>query len=103
VISRFQNCVFLSAKSRIVEIRGQGFARVSPSVPLKSRGKAGNWQGAGVEIVYMPHKRDLLDLKSVLFSELGRREILNVLLEAGPPAERSALAATWLIFFFILS
>ena len=61
------------------------------SLPLKSA-KARKLQGAGVEIVYLPHKRDLLDLKSVL-SELGRREILNVLLEAGPRLNGSALAA----------
>jgi len=64
---------------------------VFTSVPLKSA-KARKLQGAGVEIVYMSHKRDLLDLKSVL-SELGRREILNVLLEAGPRLNGSALAA----------
>jgi diaminohydroxyphosphoribosylaminopyrimidine deaminase/5-amino-6-(5-phosphoribosylamino)uracil reductase len=80
----------LSAKSRIVKGADKDLL-VFTSVPLKSA-KARKLQGAGVEIVYMSHKRDLLDLKSVL-SELGRREILNVLLEAGPRLNGSALAA----------
>jgi diaminohydroxyphosphoribosylaminopyrimidine deaminase/5-amino-6-(5-phosphoribosylamino)uracil reductase len=80
----------LSANSRIVRSADQDLL-VFTSVPLKSA-KARKLQSAGVEIVYMSHKRDLLDLKSVL-SELGRREILNVLLEAGPRLNGSALAA----------
>jgi diaminohydroxyphosphoribosylaminopyrimidine deaminase/5-amino-6-(5-phosphoribosylamino)uracil reductase len=80
----------LSANSRIVRSADKDLL-VFTSVPLKSA-KARKLQGAGVEIVYMSHKRDLLDWKSVL-SELGRREILNVLLEAGPRLNGSALAA----------
>jgi diaminohydroxyphosphoribosylaminopyrimidine deaminase/5-amino-6-(5-phosphoribosylamino)uracil reductase len=80
----------LSAKSRIVKSADKDLL-VFTSVPLKSA-KARKLQGAGVEIVYVTHKRDLLDLKSVL-SELGHREILNVLLETGPRLNGSALAA----------
>jgi diaminohydroxyphosphoribosylaminopyrimidine deaminase/5-amino-6-(5-phosphoribosylamino)uracil reductase len=88
----------LSTKSRLVKSADQDLL-VFTSVPLKSA-KARKLQAAGAEIVYLPHKRDLLDLKSV-FSELGRREILNVLLEAGPRLNGSALAANLVDRFFL--
>ena len=49
-------------------------------------------QTMGVEIVRVPAKGSQLILKSVL-KELGRREILSVLLEAGPTLNGAALAA----------
>lgn len=46
----------------------------------------------GTEIVSLPARRGMLDLKAVL-REMGRREILNVLLESGPTLNGAALAA----------
>jgi diaminohydroxyphosphoribosylaminopyrimidine deaminase/5-amino-6-(5-phosphoribosylamino)uracil reductase len=79
----------LSAKSRIVKSADQDLL-VFTAAPLRSA-KSRKLRDAGVEIVRMPHKRGLLDLKSVV-NELGRREILNVLLETGPRLNGSALA-----------
>ena len=47
---------------------------------------------AGVEIVRLPARRGMLDLKAIL-RELGRREVLNVLVESGPALNGTALAA----------
>jgi diaminohydroxyphosphoribosylaminopyrimidine deaminase/5-amino-6-(5-phosphoribosylamino)uracil reductase len=49
-------------------------------------------QKAGVEIVTAHSRVGYLDLESVL-AELGRREILSVLLEAGPTLNGTALAS----------
>ena len=57
-------------------------------------------QDAGVEIVCMPAKRGLLDLKSIL-RELGRRDILSVLLEAGPGLNSSMLSAQFVDRLFL--
>ena len=54
--------------------------------------KAKQLRKLGVEIVPLPARRGMLDLKAVL-RELGRREILNVLLESGPTLNGAALAA----------
>jgi len=54
--------------------------------------KARKLQNVGVELVRLPARHGQLDLKAVL-KELGRREILSVLLEAGPTLNGSALAA----------
>jgi diaminohydroxyphosphoribosylaminopyrimidine deaminase/5-amino-6-(5-phosphoribosylamino)uracil reductase len=54
--------------------------------------KARKLQHAGVELVRIRPRRGLLDLLAVL-AELGRRDILNVLLEAGPSLNGAALAA----------
>jgi diaminohydroxyphosphoribosylaminopyrimidine deaminase/5-amino-6-(5-phosphoribosylamino)uracil reductase len=80
----------LAPKSRIVKSADKDLL-VFTAAPLKSA-KARKLQDAGVEIVHVSQKRGLLDLKSVL-GELGRREFLNVLLEAGPRLNGSALAA----------
>src|SRR5207237_8693215 len=45
-----------------------------------------------VEIVHAKTKNGRIDLQTVL-AELGRREILSVLLEAGPTLNGAALAA----------
>src|SRR5277367_246589 len=49
-------------------------------------------QKAGVEIVTAPSRNGQINLQSVL-AELGRREILSVLLEAGPTLNGAALTA----------
>ena len=54
--------------------------------------KARALQKAGVEVVRIRSRAGRIDLKSVL-TELGRREILSVLLEAGPTLNGAALAA----------
>jgi len=80
----------LAPKSRIVKSADKDLL-VFTAAPLQST-KARKLRDAGVEIVRVSHKRGLQDLKSVL-SELGRREILNVLLESGPRLNGSGLAA----------
>jgi diaminohydroxyphosphoribosylaminopyrimidine deaminase/5-amino-6-(5-phosphoribosylamino)uracil reductase len=64
---------------------------VCTTARLDSR-KALRLQASGVELVRLPDRGGKVDLKSVLV-ELGRREILSVLLEAGPGINTSALAA----------
>jgi diaminohydroxyphosphoribosylaminopyrimidine deaminase/5-amino-6-(5-phosphoribosylamino)uracil reductase len=54
--------------------------------------RARNLQRAGVEIVQVHSFGGRIHLESVL-TELGRREILSVLLEAGPTLNGAALAA----------
>ncbi|HET7150472.1 MAG TPA: dihydrofolate reductase family protein, partial [Candidatus Acidoferrum sp.] len=53
--------------------------------------KARKLQKAGVEIVRAKTKDGRIDLQTVI-AELGRREILSVLLEAGPTLNGAALA-----------
>ncbi len=78
----------LSSKSRVVQSADEDVL-VFTGAPLKSP-KARKLQDAGVELVRVPAKRDQLDLKFVL-QELGQRQILNVLIEAGPILNGSAL------------
>jgi len=80
----------LSPKSRIVKTLDDDLL-VFTAASLKSP-KARKLQNAGVEIIRLPARRGQLDLKLVL-KELGRREILSVLLEAGPTMNGAALAA----------
>jgi diaminohydroxyphosphoribosylaminopyrimidine deaminase / 5-amino-6-(5-phosphoribosylamino)uracil reductase len=80
----------LSPKSRIVKTLDDDLL-VFTSASLKSL-KARKLQNAGVEIVRLPGGQGQLDLRAVL-KELGRREILGVLLEAGPTLNGAALAA----------
>lgn len=80
----------LRANSRIVKAMDDDLL-VFTAESLQSA-KARKLQSAGVEIVRLPAKRGQIDLKAVL-KELGRREILNVLLEAGPTMNGAALAA----------
>jgi diaminohydroxyphosphoribosylaminopyrimidine deaminase / 5-amino-6-(5-phosphoribosylamino)uracil reductase len=47
---------------------------------------------SGAEVARVPARRSMLDLKAVL-RELGRRDILSVLLESGPTLNGAALAA----------
>lgn len=64
---------------------------VLTAASLKSP-KARKLQNAGVELVQVKSKNDRMDLQAVL-AELGRREILSVLLEAGPTLNGAVLAA----------
>ena len=54
--------------------------------------KARAFQKAGAEVVYLRSRSGRISLGTVL-ADLGRREILNVLLEAGPTLNGAALAA----------
>src|SRR5436309_1363744 len=80
----------LSPKSRIVKTSGDDllvFTAVSPK-----SAKARKLQKAGVEIMRTKTKNGRIDLPAVL-SELGRREMLSVMLEAGSLLNGAALAA----------
>jgi diaminohydroxyphosphoribosylaminopyrimidine deaminase/5-amino-6-(5-phosphoribosylamino)uracil reductase len=77
-------------KSRILETAGDDLL-VFTAASLKSP-KVRRLQNAGIEIVQVKAKGGCLDLRPVL-AELGRREILSVLLEAGPTLNGAALAA----------
>jgi diaminohydroxyphosphoribosylaminopyrimidine deaminase/5-amino-6-(5-phosphoribosylamino)uracil reductase len=80
----------LPPKSRIVATAG-GDLLVYTVASLRSP-KARKLQNAGVEVVRAKTRNGRIDLQAVL-AELGRREILSVLLEAGPTLNGSALAA----------
>jgi diaminohydroxyphosphoribosylaminopyrimidine deaminase / 5-amino-6-(5-phosphoribosylamino)uracil reductase len=80
----------LSPKSRIVKTSDDDLL-VFTVVPLNSA-KAVKLQDAGVEVIRAKTKNGFIELSSVL-AELGRREILSVLLEAGPMMNGAALAA----------
>lgn len=80
----------LSAKARIVRTVDDDLV-VFTGVSLKSP-KARRLQNAGVELVQVKARGGKIDLAAVV-KELGRREILSVLLEAGPRLNGAALAA----------
>jgi diaminohydroxyphosphoribosylaminopyrimidine deaminase/5-amino-6-(5-phosphoribosylamino)uracil reductase len=80
----------LPPKSRIVEAADDDLL-VFTAASLKSA-KARKLQNAGTEIVQVKAKGGRLDLRAALV-ELGRREILSVLLEAGPTLNGAALTA----------
>jgi diaminohydroxyphosphoribosylaminopyrimidine deaminase/5-amino-6-(5-phosphoribosylamino)uracil reductase len=80
----------LSPKSRIVKTSDDDLL-VFTSTPVASA-KARKLQNAGVEVLRAKTKHGRLDLSSIL-AELGRREILSVLLEAGPTLNGAALTA----------
>src|SRR5947209_3298496 len=88
----------LSPQARIVKSADDDLL-VFTGVSLKSP-KAKKLQGAGVELANARSRHGLLDLKTVL-KELGRREILNVLLEAGPRLNGSALTAEFVDRLFL--
>src|SRR6266446_6791048 len=79
----------LSPKSRIVKTLDDDLLVFTP-IPVDSP-KARKLQDAGVELVRTKTRNGRIDLPSVL-AELGRREILSVLLEAGPTLNGAALA-----------
>ena len=80
----------LSPNSRMVKTSDDDLL-VFTSLPANSR-KARKLQNGGVEVIRAKTKNRRIDLSSVL-AELGRREILSVLLEAGPLLNGAALAA----------
>lgn len=80
----------LSPKSRIVKTSGDDLL-VFTAAALNST-KARNLQNAGVEVVHARTRNSRIDLHSVL-AELGLRDVLGVLLEAGPELNGAALAA----------
>jgi len=80
----------LSPKSRIVQASDHDLL-VFTVAPLKSP-KARKLQNAGVELIRVKRSRNGLDLGATL-KELGRRDILSVLLEAGPHLNGAALSA----------
>jgi len=80
----------LSPKSRIVQTSDDDLL-VYTSARLKTP-KARKLQNAGVELIEVKRSRTSLDLSAVL-KDLGRRDILSVLLEAGPHLNAAALSA----------
>jgi diaminohydroxyphosphoribosylaminopyrimidine deaminase / 5-amino-6-(5-phosphoribosylamino)uracil reductase len=81
----------LSAESRIVQTSDDDLL-VFTAAPPKSP-KARKLENAGVELVQLNRSRNGLDLNAA-FKELGRRDILSVLLEAGPHLNAAALSAS---------
>ena len=80
----------ISPKSRIVKTLDDDLL-VFTAALLKSP-RARKLQSSGVEVVSVPAKGARINLQSVM-KELGRREILSVLLESGPTLNGAALAA----------
>jgi diaminohydroxyphosphoribosylaminopyrimidine deaminase/5-amino-6-(5-phosphoribosylamino)uracil reductase len=80
----------LPPNSRIVQTADDDLL-VFTAAPLDSP-KARRLQKEGVEVLRARATRGRIDLKSVL-AELGKREILSVLLEAGPTLNGAALSA----------
>jgi len=80
----------LSHKSRIVQSLDDDVL-VFTAASLSSR-NAKKMQHAGVEVINTKSVNGRINLRAVL-EELGRREILSVLLEAGPSLNGAALAA----------
>src|SRR6184192_1646963 len=80
----------LPPNARIVETADDDLL-VFTAASLKSP-KVRKLQNAGVEIVHAKTKNGRIDLQTVL-AELGRREMLSVLLEAGPTLNGAAMAA----------
>jgi diaminohydroxyphosphoribosylaminopyrimidine deaminase/5-amino-6-(5-phosphoribosylamino)uracil reductase len=80
----------LSPRTRIVKT-DDGDLLVFTAVTLRSS-KARALQKAGVEIVTIKKRAGRLDLNAVM-KELGKREILSVLLEAGSALNGAAFAA----------
>jgi diaminohydroxyphosphoribosylaminopyrimidine deaminase/5-amino-6-(5-phosphoribosylamino)uracil reductase len=81
----------LPLKSRLVRTADNDLL-VFTSEAANSR-KARALEKAGVEIVSLRSRRDRRIRLDAVLAELGRREILSVLLEAGPTLNGAALAA----------
>lgn len=80
----------LPLKSRIVQTAHDDLLVVT-AASLKSA-KARKLQNAGVEVLQLKSRGGKVDLQAVL-QELGKRDILSVLLEAGPGLNGAVLAA----------
>src|SRR5437667_8920232 len=89
----------LPPKSRVVKTSDDDLL-VFTCATLDSA-KARRLQEAGAEVIRSKMKNGRIELTSVL-AELGRREILNVLLEAGPTLNGAALAAGIVHKLFLL-
>lgn len=79
----------LPEKSRLVETADED---VVVFTAARNAAKAKRLERAGIEVARVKARGKGLDLSAVL-KELGKREILSVLLEAGPRLNGSALAA----------
>ncbi|HYA64718.1 MAG TPA: bifunctional diaminohydroxyphosphoribosylaminopyrimidine deaminase/5-amino-6-(5-phosphoribosylamino)uracil reductase RibD [Candidatus Sulfotelmatobacter sp.] len=80
----------ISPKARIVQTAEDDLL-VFTAASLKSP-KARKLQNAGVELAQLKRREGRIDLQAAM-KELGKREILSVLLEAGPRLNGAALAA----------
>jgi diaminohydroxyphosphoribosylaminopyrimidine deaminase / 5-amino-6-(5-phosphoribosylamino)uracil reductase len=80
----------LSPHSRIVKTADDDLLVFTAAEQVSP--KARKLQNAGVEVAHAKTKNGRIDLPSV-FAELGRREILSVLLEAGPTMNGAALTS----------
>jgi diaminohydroxyphosphoribosylaminopyrimidine deaminase/5-amino-6-(5-phosphoribosylamino)uracil reductase len=80
----------LSPRSRIVKTTDDDLLVFTRATPRSAKARA--LQNAGVEIVPAITRQGRIDLNAVL-KELGKREILSVLLEAGGALNGAALAA----------
>ncbi len=80
----------LPVKSKLVESADADVVVFTTAPADSRRGRA--LSRAGVEIVRVQSKRDRVDPRAVL-AELGRRQILSVLLEGGATLNGAALAA----------
>ena len=80
----------LPPKARIVQTADDDLLVVT-SAPLDSP-KARKLQEEGIELIRAKERRGRIDLHAVL-AELGKREILSVLLESGPTLNGAALSA----------
>jgi diaminohydroxyphosphoribosylaminopyrimidine deaminase/5-amino-6-(5-phosphoribosylamino)uracil reductase len=89
----------ISPHSRIVQSAQNDVLIFTQQHPHKRRARA--LERAGVEVVGAVSRNGQINLESVL-AELGRREILSVLLEAGPTLNGAALSAGIVhkLFFF---
>jgi len=80
----------LPPKSRLVRSADDDLLVFTSEAPNSRRVRA--IQKAGVEVVHIRSRAGRIDLDAVL-TEIGRREVLSVLLEAGPTLNGTALAA----------
>jgi diaminohydroxyphosphoribosylaminopyrimidine deaminase/5-amino-6-(5-phosphoribosylamino)uracil reductase len=80
----------LGARSKLVRTADGDVLVFTAASPESPEGR--HLRAKGVEIVRAAARRGRVDLNAVL-DELGRREILSVLLEAGPTLNRAALEA----------
>jgi diaminohydroxyphosphoribosylaminopyrimidine deaminase/5-amino-6-(5-phosphoribosylamino)uracil reductase len=80
----------LSPKSRIVSTAANDLLVFTAASPKSVKSRA--LQDAGVELIFLKrsHRKANLDL---VLKELGKREVLSVLLEAGPGLNGAALTA----------
>ena len=79
----------LPLKSRIVATADDDLLVFTGAILKSPKGR--KLQNAGVELVHLQPREGKMDLNAVL-KELGRREILSVLLESGPRLNAAALA-----------